>query len=152
MIAININILIICGLLMTVALLAPLLSPFFRKRGIVSLLHEGANTAAEEEPQELQPMTVVITTHDNAEDLERNLPKFLHQDYPAGFRVIVVADKSDNDTVDVLKRFAGSQSAASETAIDGNENIKLSAVNAQLYYILLPSSSRHMSRQKLEVT
>ena len=152
MLAININILIICGLLMTVALLAPLLSPFFRKRGIVSLLHEGANTAAEEEPQELQPMTVVITTHDNAEDLERNLPKFLHQDYPAGFRVIVVADKSDNDTVDVLKRFAGSQSAASETAIDGNENIKLSAVNAQLYYILLPSSSRYMSRKKLGVT
>lgn len=154
MITIDIHTLIICGILLLLALLTPLVSPFFRKKRIMALLREDSEPAdsTEEEQTELKPMTIIITTHDNAADLERNLPKFLHQDYPAGFRVIVVADKTDSETVDVLKRFSESQSAPRETAIEGSESIKLSAVNAQLYYILLPSSSRYMSRKKLGVT
>lgn len=153
-IAIDLPTIISFVVLLVVAFIAPLMSPFFRKKGIFQQMHEddGEGDSAAESESVLSPITVVITTHDNAVDLERNLPLFLRQDYPAGFRVIVVADETDSETIDVLKRFATDSSHLQETAITGSESAKISTVNAQLYYILLPSSSRYMSRKKLGVT
>ena len=145
---------IICVILLIVAFVAPLLSPFFRKKGIMQELHndDADNKKSSEAESQLYPITVVITTHDNSDDLQRNLPLFLRQDYPAGFRVIVVADETDSNTIDVLKRFATGNGHFNESTIEGNESVKISSVNTQLYYILLPSSSRYMSRKKLGVT
>ncbi|MBR3010176.1 MAG: glycosyltransferase [Prevotella sp.] len=79
-----------------------------------------------------QPLTLLITVQQKqAQMLERHLPQFLSQDYAPGFEVVVVAEKSDSDTEDVLNRYAG---------------------NPLLYSTYIPDSSRYMSRKKLAIT
>ena len=54
------------------------------------------------------PLTLLITVQQKqAQMLERHLPQFLSQDYAPGFEVVVVAEKGDSDTEDVLNRYAG---------------------------------------------
>lgn len=81
--------------------------------------------------QTLPPISIVITPHENAMELEENLPLFLNQDYPSDFKVIVVAWKSDSEDEDVLKRYSS---------------------NPHLYTTYIPDSSRYMSRKKLAIT
>ena len=76
-------------------------------------------------------MSIVIIAHDNAPELENSLPSFLSQDYASDYEVIVVADESDSDTDDVIKRFAN---------------------HKKLYATFLPHSSRYISRKKLAIT
>ena len=79
-----------------------------------------------------QPLTLLITVQQKqAQMLERHLPQFLSQDYQPGFEVVVVAEKGDSDTEDVLNRYAG---------------------NPLLYSTYIPDSSRYMSRKKLAIT
>lgn len=52
---------------------------------------------------QLPPLSVIITAHNQAHDLERNLPAILEQDYP-DFEVIVVNSNSTDETEDLLKR------------------------------------------------
>ena len=79
-----------------------------------------------------QPLTLLITVQQKqAQMLERHLPQFLSQDYAPGFEVVVVAEKGDSDTEDVLNRYAG---------------------NPLLYSTYIPDSSRYMSRKKLAIT
>ena len=63
---------IICVILLIVAFVAPLLSPFFRKKGIMQELHndDADNKKSSEAESQLYPITVVITTHDNSDDLQ----------------------------------------------------------------------------------
>ena len=78
------------------------------------------------------PLTLLITVQQKqAQMLERHLPQFLSQDYEPGFEVVVVAEKGDSDTEDVLNRYAG---------------------NPLLYSTYIPDSSRYMSRKKLAIT
>lgn len=78
------------------------------------------------------PLTLLITVQQKqAQMLERHLPQFLSQDYAPGFEVVVVAEKGDSDTEDVLNRYAG---------------------NPLLYSTYIPDSSRYMSRKKLAIT
>lgn len=51
----------------------------------------------------LPPISVVVYTHNQAEDLQRNLPLLLGSRYP-DFEVIVVDDGSTDETEDVLTR------------------------------------------------
>lgn len=83
-------------------------------------------------------LTVVITPHDEADRLERNLPLLLRQKYPAGFQVIVVIDECAHETEDLLKRL---QAQVNENPGDGS-----------LYYSYIPDSSRYLSRKKLAIT
>ena len=77
-------------------------------------------------------LTLLITVQQKqAQMLERHLPQFLSQDYAPGFEVVVVAEKGDSDTEDVLNRYAG---------------------NPLLYSTYIPDSSRYMSRKKLAIT
>ncbi len=79
-----------------------------------------------------QPLTLLITVQQKqAQMLERHLPQFLSQDYEPGFEVVVVAEKGDSDTEDVLNRYAGTP---------------------LLYSTYIPDSSRYMSRKKLAIT
>ena len=78
-----------------------------------------------------KPITVLITAHNNAPELERHLPQFLSQVYEPGYEIIVVAEKGDGETEDVLKRHIADK---------------------HLYYTFIPDSSRYMSRKKLAIT
>ena len=154
MFAFDYTTIIISVVLLLIALLTSLINPFFRK---VRIAEYGAPTSAteseetidEEEPAEeeveaiaesivsdeqqpnLPPITIILTPHDNAQELAKNLPLYLNQDYPTDFQVIVVAPQNDHETGDVLKRFAA---------------------NPHLYSTFIPESSRYMSKKKLAIT
>ena len=53
----------------------------------------------------LEPITVVIAAKDEIDNLTRNLPAILEQDYPK-FEVIVVDDQSEDGTNDLLAEMA----------------------------------------------
>ena len=105
------------------AIIALLTSPFLCK--IKSQNRENIET-------ELPPISIIIPTHDNFSELQRNLPIFLRQQYAGSYQVIVVADKGDHETEDFMKRL-------------------MSEYN-NLYATYLPDSSRYMSRIKLAIT
>ena len=105
------------------AIIALLTSPFRCK--IKSQNRENIET-------ELPPISIIIPTHDNFSELQRNLPIFLRQQYAGSYQVIVVADKGDHETEDFMKRL-------------------MSEYN-NLYATYLPDSSRYMSRIKLAIT
>lgn len=119
------TILIICGLLLLLAIVPPFFNPFFRR---ITISDDNTNGS---ETQDLPPVSIIITAHDNAAEIRRNLPLILSQQYPTDFQVIVVAEKGDSETEDILKQLA---------------------VDKHLYYTLLPESSRYMSRKKLAIT
>lgn len=77
------------------------------------------------------PVSIIVTPHNNALELEQNLPLLLEQDYPAPYKVIVVFWRGESDTDDVLKKHAA---------------------NPRLYSTYIPESSRYMSRKKLAIT
>ena len=80
----------------------------------------------------LPPLTLLVTVqHKQAHMLRRHLPQLLSQDYEAGYEVVVVGEKSDSDTEDILNSYAG---------------------NPLLYATYVPDSSRYMSRKKLAIT
>lgn len=76
-------------------------------------------------------ISIVVACHDNASELERNLPLLLQQQY-TNFEVIVVDESSTDDTDDVLKQ--------------------LKAKYANLYTTFIPESSHYLSRRKLALT
>jgi len=154
MFAFDYTTIIISVVLLLIVLLTSLINPFFRKvriaeYGVPTSATESEETIDEEEPAEeevvaiaesivsdeqqpnLPPITIILTPHDNAQELAKNLPLYLNQDYPTDFQVIVVAPQNDHETGDVLKRFAA---------------------NPHLYSTFIPESSRYMSKKKLAIT
>ena len=144
--------LILGAAIIILAVLTSLLSPFRRADVLSPLRSESApadraetmRSLDEEKPSDdlaisqhlnistSQPLTLLITVQQKqAQMLERHLPQFLSQDYAPGFEVVVVAEKGDSDTEDVLNRYAG---------------------NPLLYSTYIPDSSRYMSRKKLAIT
>lgn len=113
------------GLLLVLACLTPLCSAFFRR-----IRYSHATTPPDN--QELPPISVVMTVHNNAPEIERNLPLFLSQHYAAGYEVIVVDESSTDQTDDIL------------TA--------LKADYPHLYTTFIPNSSHYLSRHKLALT
>lgn len=81
--------------------------------------------------QELPPLSVIICAHDEVENLRRNLPAILAQDYPK-FEVIVINDGEKNESEDYL--------------------LQLEEQYRNLYHSFVPDSSRYISRKKLAVT
>ena len=114
----------VSGITLLLAIITCLLSAFFRRPRIES--------RPERKADELPGFSVVITTHDNARELEENLPAFLRQDYPGAFEVIVVEETSTDETADALKR--------------------MKMEFPHLYTTFVPDSSRYMSRRKLALT
>ncbi len=53
----------------------------------------------------VEPVSIIICARNEAANLEKNLPLIMEQDYP-DFEVIVVNDRSEDETEDILKRFA----------------------------------------------
>ena len=79
-----------------------------------------------------QQLTVLIATHDQARELERNLPLLMEQHYEPGFEVIVVDESSTDDTEEVFKQ--------------------LKSRYSNFYATYIPASSHYVSRRKLSLT
>ncbi|MBR6937126.1 MAG: group 2 glycosyl transferase [Prevotella sp.] len=132
------------GILIVLAVISWFANPFFRARNLFSPHQslddetlDAENPQAEVQPSKEPPfkkwprISILITAHDNALELDNHLPTLLSQDFPGIFEVIVVAEKGDGSTEDVLKRYLN---------------------NRKLYYTFIPDSSRYMSRKKLMIT
>lgn len=124
--------LIVSAVLLVLAVLTPLLSPFFRAAKPLSPLPSAFSSAPSSLPSPLSPikLSLILTPHDNAEQLTRHLDAYLSQDYP-DYEVIVVTWRGDHETDDLLKRYAD---------------------NPRLYTTYIPDSSRYMPKEKLAVT
>ena len=103
------------------ALITPFFNPFFRR------LRHQETPAASSSPG----VTVLLVSNGDATALDEHLPIYLTQDYDNDYQVIVVAEKSESDTGDVLKRYAN---------------------DPHLYFTFIPESSRYMSKNKLAIT
>lgn len=78
------------------------------------------------------PVSVVVYSQSDGENLRTLLPQILNQDYPAPLEVIVVNDESSDDT---------------ETVVS-----ELSMQYPNLYMTFAPVNSRSLSRRKLAIT
>ena len=96
---------IICVVLILLAIISPLFNPFFRARSLFAKNKEEKEEEETRSSDQYPPITVLITAHENAEELERHLPTLLSLDYPGAFEIVVVAEKGDGETEDVLKRY-----------------------------------------------
>ena len=148
---INQTIVILCAVLLLMAIILPLFNPFLKKPKLTDsvekqedeeLSADSVALSSDEAPRKEEsaerldlnsfpPISIIIAPHNNVAELEQNLKSFLHQDYPNDFQVIVVADKTDSETEDVLNRYAQEE---------------------HLYTTFIPPFSRYMSRKKLAVT
>lgn len=113
--------LIVSGILLLMALVTPLLSPHFRR-----LRHDAPQSAID-----LPRVTVLLVSNGDHVALDEHLPIYLTQDYAPGYDVVVVSEKADAETDNVLKRYAN---------------------NERLYSTFVPESSRYMSKNKLAIT
>lgn len=77
------------------------------------------------------PLSVVICARNESENLRRNLPAILKQDYP-DFEVIVINDGSTDESEDLLS--------------------ELEEEYPNLYHSFTPDSARYISRKKLALT
>jgi glycosyltransferase involved in cell wall biosynthesis len=82
--------------------------------------------------EDLPPISIIIYTDNQYEQLKRSLPLILAQDYPAGFEVVIINGSKTDETEDYLKLMQRE-----------HENI---------YHSFLPDSSRYFSRKKLAIT
>lgn len=116
-------------MLLVLALVTPLFSPFRRS---VETEYVTDSTGEDNQKNPLPPVSIILAEHDCCHYLERVLPRYLSQEYPTEYQVIVVIDQSDAKSEDYLKQMVEK--------------------HPQLYYTLLPDSSRYVSRKKLGLT
>lgn len=81
--------------------------------------------------REVVPVSVIVYAHGEPENLRKNLPVLLTQDYP-DYEVIVVNDGSDADSEDILKLFSNEYK--------------------HLYYTYVPVDTHYLSHKKLALT
>ena len=104
--------LVMGAILLLLALLTPLLNPFFRR------LRQTEEPSSSEQP----PITILLVSNGDHVALDEHLPIFLTQEYAPGYEVIVVTEKADMETENVLKRYSQ---------------------NERLYHTFVPESSRY---------
>lgn len=117
---------VLCILLLVLAFASSLATPFFRFKTQVQ-----EPVSDDCIPATGPAVTVLITVHENAEELNKHLPILLSQVYEPGYEVVVVAEKGDAEADSVLKQYSQ---------------------NARLYTTFIPDSSKYMSRKKLAIT
>lgn len=94
-------------------------------------LRAAKHARCESAGNEAKPVSVIVYARGEAEDLRRNLPHILNQEYP-DFEVIVVNDGSDAESEDVLKLFSNEYK--------------------HLYYTYVPIDTHYLSHKKLALT
>ncbi len=109
------------GILLLLSLLTPMMNPFFRR------LRKTEVAGSTDCP----PVTILLVSNGDHVALDEHLPLFLTQEHAPGYEVIVVTEKADLETENVLKRYSQ---------------------NERLYHTFVPESSRYMSKSKLAIT
>lgn len=92
---------------------------------------DSTNNALSSSANSVRPLSVVITAHNQANALRRNLPMFLEQDYD-DYEVIVVNAASTDHTEEVLK--------------------ELELRYPALHHTFVPQSARYISAKRLALT
>lgn len=118
----------VCGVLLLIAVATPFCNVLFRRPDIDS----ASSSDEKPEDKQLPGFSIIIPVHDNAMEIERNLPAFLEQKYSGKYEVIVVDESSTDETEDVLKR--------------------LKSQYSNLYTTFIPDTSHYVSRRKLSIT
>ncbi len=103
------------------ALVTPMMSPFFRR----------LKQTSPPSPSTLPPVTILLVSNGDHQALDEHLPIYLTQTYESGYEVVVVSEKADLETENVLKRYSQ---------------------DPKLYHTFVPDSSRYMSKNKLAIT
>ena len=98
--------LVMGAILLLLALLTPLLNPFFRRL-----------RQTEEPSSEQPPITILLVSNGDHVALDEHLPIFLTQEYAPGYEVIVVTEKADMETENVLNITLGVKAANNEWII-----------------------------------
>lgn len=122
---IDIFTIVLSGVLLAFAAIAPLCNGLFRRPATKK--EHGSDVC-----RAPGKFSIIITAHDKGIELERNLPAILSQRYEPGFEVIVVDESSTDDTHDVLTQ--------------------LKSKYPNLYTTFIPKSSHYLSRRKLALT
>ena len=115
---------VISAILVLLALVSPMMSPFFRR--VRKQPHAASSQTA-------PPITVLLVSNGDHVALDEHLPIYLTQDYAPGYQVVVVTEKADIESENVLKRY-------------------LNDYNQKLYHTFVPESARYMSKNKLAIT
>ena len=125
---IDIFTLVLCGVILVITLISIFLNPLFRLK-TKAFSSEGKQ---ESEPEEIDnPISIVLPIRENNTELRALIPAILSQEYTSEFQLIIVIDKGDHETKDILEQY---------------ENDK------RLYVTFVPTTSRYMSRQKMAIT
>jgi len=72
-------------------------------------------------PSSLLPVSIIICAKNEAQNLERNIPKILSQDYPE-FEVVLINDASSDETEEVMEGFKLANNNVQQVNVVSNEN------------------------------
>lgn len=120
----------VCGVLLLIAVATPFCNVLFRRPDLDS--ESSVSNGKSGENMQMPGFSIIIPVHNNAMEIERNLPGLLEQEYSGKYEVIVVDESSNDETEDVLKR--------------------LKSQYANLYTTFIPDTSHYLSRRKLSIT
>ena len=120
--------LILCGVVLVITLISIFLNPLFRLKTKAFSSEEKQESESEEIDN---PISIVLPIRENNTELRALIPAILSQEYTSEFQLIIVIDKGDHETKDILEQY---------------ENDK------RLYVTFVPTTSRYMSRQKMAIT
>ena len=125
---IDIFTLVLCGVVLIITLISIFLNPLFRLKTKAFSSEEKQESESEEIDN---PISIVLPIRENNTELRALIPAILSQEYTSEFQLIIVIDKGDHETKDILEQY---------------ENDK------RLYVTFVPTTSRYMSRQKMAIT
>ena len=125
---IDIFTLVLCSVVLVITLISIFLNPLFRLKTKAFSSEEKQESESEEIDN---PISIVLPIRENNTELRALIPAILSQEYTSEFQLIIVIDKGDHETKDILEQY---------------ENDK------RLYVTFVPTTSRYMSRQKMAIT
>lgn len=124
----TITTLICCAVVLLISVISGFMSPFFRVR-LKNFSNE--NSAHNDVSVDNKPLSIVVIANENNKELRTLLPLLFKQNYDEATQVIVVVEKGDAETKDILEFFAQ---------------------QSNFYSTFVPTSSRYMSNKKLAIT
>ena len=97
---IDIFTLILCGVVLVITLMSIFLNPLFRFRTKAFSSEETQESESEEIDN---PISIVLPINENNEELRVLIPVILSQEYTSDFQLIIVINKGDHETKDLLE-------------------------------------------------
>ncbi len=122
----------VISIILAIATLFPVifLLTFYRSR--ITRVEKYMRNSRSDIPENMPPVSVIIYTNNDSDNLARMLNDALNQNYPAGYEVIVVNDGSTEATKDIINEYR--------------------QIYSNLYTTYTPDEARCLSRKKLSLT